>query len=189
MLESIGLSAWVLIAMGHVLSCVVVYWDASNHCDYGWLWFICCVFCPPLVLVYIAFRVWGNRGPGARDALKRKLERAQHNDERTPSEVERLRYLALVEGGAGTLYEGPAQRHGFRHFMDERAEQLLAAGQQQAAFKYLSELYAEAQVDGDGIRQDTYMYYLNQLPGGPERLEEWLTLNQTAVQGGSKPPF
>jgi hypothetical protein len=184
MLDSISLGTWVLIAMGHVLACVLIYWDSSNRCDYGWLWFICCVFCPPLVIVYIILRALANRGPGAREEFKRKLERAQQGP-RTISEVERLHYLARVADGAGTLYEGPAQSHGFRHFTDTQAEALLRAGEQEAAFQYLRELYADARAGNDGVRLDTYLYYICQLPEGAARLEEWLAASQGAARGAS----
>lgn len=188
MFESIQLGTWVLIAMGHVLACVLVYWDASNHCDYGWLWFICCVFCPPLVLIYIALRVLAGRGLGAREELKRKLERAQQGP-RQISEIERLHYLSMVADGAGTMYEGGARSQGYQHFQDELAERLLAGGQYEVAWDYLLELYLAAQEERDGVRQDTYLYYICQLPEGRERLANWQEANHSSRTGMSQPPF
>ena len=188
MLESIDPGTLVLCFVGLFVACLLVYWDASNHSEYGWLWFAFCLFIPPVLLVYVGMRLWSNRGAGAKEEFKRKLEREQFKS-RQLSEVDRLHFLTLAAEGSGTMYERADEHRGYRHFSDGRAETLIEAGQYGQAFEYLADLYAEAKTDGDGVRVDTYLYYINQLPDGPERLEQWCNANIEHTREGEAPPF
>ncbi len=61
---------------------------------------------------------------------------------------------------------------GFRHFRDERAEELIEAERYEEALAYLKDMYAVARQEGDGRAADTYRAYVAGLPGGRDLVKE-----------------
>lgn len=164
-----------------VVQLIAFFWavnHAFDHTDYGVVWTSLFVLTGSLaVWVYIALALYANR-PYRGDSFKELLESKQGKlMSRFGSEIERARFIEAAESGPGTLYDpvqGVSEKpEGWQHFVDARAEELLASGRSDEAWQYLLDLFQLAEQENDPPRRDTYRAYIARLPGGTERLRAW----------------
>ena len=183
----------IIGSLGLLVLCLVVYQDADNTIGNGLIWFVCCIFFPPALLIYAFIRIWRARGPGKQEKLKRELERGQFAS-RGMGDVERLRYSSLDAMGEATMHVAPGGPAGFPHFADSHAEELLEKQDYAAAWEHLAPLYLLALEEHAPRAQDTYLHYILRLPCGRQQLSQLLEGQGRTADDGSTvahqpPPF
>jgi hypothetical protein len=159
--------------------------DAFDRTDYGMVWlFFFLTLSPIFVPLYLIMRFYSDRNVPAKTVLAGELERERWRDFRIGSEIERAKFIEQAMQGGGTMYDPNASLHlsteGYRHFSDQRAEELLQHGNSEDAWQYLSELYGIARADGDLRALDTYRHYICRIPGGAARLAQRQAAETTA---------
>ena len=144
--------------------------DSETRIGNGWLWgsiaFVCPFIGVPLyygLLLYYALNT-GQRNKqldAERDSIREQTRRFN-----AMGAIEREHYMMVAEQAGGTLYgDSPtAATPNTRHFTDQRAEELLALRRYDEAREYLSDLLALAKESGDRDREQTYRFYLEQIP-------------------------
>jgi hypothetical protein len=144
--------------------------DAETRIGNGWVWGSIAFACPPLgVPLYYGLLLAQALGNGRRNR-ELDAQQASSKEQRrrftAMGAIEREHYLADAQASGGTVYGAPAPgaAAGARHFTDERAEELLAAGDPAAAREYLTDMLALAREQGDSVREQTYRHYLSRLP-------------------------
>ncbi len=151
--------------------------DSEMRIGNGWVWGSLAFVCPPLgVPLYYGLLLVKALGEGRRDQA-REAERSNLREMRRKfnmmGSIEREHYLAEAEASGGTVFGAPpaAAAQGAPLFRDERAEELLGAGDAEAAWDYLSDMHALACEQADFARAQTYRYYIGRLPDGAARLK------------------
>ncbi len=159
----IPIALWVGAAMW-------VLWDSVQRTgEWGWVWGVLAFGMAPIVVpVYIIAVVIATRPAPAWVQREKELEKEAVSKMRGMTEFQRVKYLEDAKSG-GTLYSGGGlQPHnrGAQHFADAEAEQLIGLQQHDSAFIYLYDLYSLAVQGADPRAEQTYRYYIGQLPDG-----------------------
>jgi len=116
------------------------------------------------------------RATTSQDRLDEDAE-GRRNAFKFATEIDRVKWIAGLEQSGGTMYEPSVglnlRRDRHATFRDERAEQLLADGDPDAAYEYLSSMYEIAREQADTTRAAGFRHYIEaRLPDGAARLRQ-----------------
>jgi hypothetical protein len=159
-----------------IASAAWVTWDSLQRTgEWGFLWGFLAFGCAPVVVpLYLLTTYKVDRPAPAWVQREREYEKEQVTKYKGMTEFDRVRFLEASAGGVGTLYAGPGLRpseNGAKLFTDAHAEGLLGAKQYDEAFIYLYDLYALALEESDPRAEQTYKYYITQVPQGLDLLK------------------
>jgi len=164
-----------------IVAGIWIYVDANERVGNGLFWGALAFAVPPigvpLYYILVALNGWHNtrRRSHPEQAGREQLE-AERKKFVMAGEIERQKYLHDAEERGGTVFNPNAgmgtKGQGFRHFRDERAEELIEAQRYDEALAYLKDMHMVARQEGDGRAADTYRSYIAGLPGGRDLVKE-----------------
>jgi len=164
-----------------LVSGIWVYLDAQTRTSNGCFWGALAFAVPPIgvPLYYIGLLSMHIRDydPAFKSKQQQNEMREQERRRRTAmGDIEKIREEQARDPDGGTMFDPlsghSVSREGFKHFSDQRAEELLGEMKHEEAWDYLSDLYLLAREEGDGRAMDTYRHYISRIPGGLKRLKK-----------------